>query len=36
MTATGNNKPAAAAAAIALTQFFEAIPPPLTAYIIPP
>jgi hypothetical protein len=36
MTATGNNKPTAAAAAIALTQLFEAIPPPLTAYIIPP
>jgi len=35
MTAIGMNKPTAAAV-IALTQFFEAIPPPLTVYIIPP
>jgi hypothetical protein len=36
MTATGINKPTAAAAVIALTQFFEAIKPPLAAHIIPP
>src|SRR5450759_3067878 len=36
MTAIGIKKPTAAAAVIALTQFFEAIPPPLTAHIIPP
>jgi hypothetical protein len=36
MTAAGNHKPTAAAAVIALTQLFEAIPPPLIAYIIPP
>jgi hypothetical protein len=36
MTAAGINKPTAAAAVIVLTQFFEAIQPPLTAHIIPP
>src|ERR1035437_3634217 len=35
MTAIGNMKPTAAAAVNALTQFFEAIPPPLTGYIVP-
>src|SRR5664279_3256792 len=30
MTASGSSKPTAAAAVIALTQIFEAIPPPLT------
>ena len=36
MTAVGISKPTAPAAVIALTQIFEAIPPPLTALIIPP
>src|ERR1022692_1042493 len=36
MTAIGISKPTAAAIAIALTQIFEAMPPPLTAHIIPP
>jgi hypothetical protein len=36
MTAIGISKPTAAAVAIALTQIFEAMPPPLTAHIIPP
>jgi hypothetical protein len=36
MTAIGISRPMAAAVVIALTQIFEAIPPPLTAHIIPP
>src|ERR1022692_2289336 len=32
MTAIGISKPTAAAVAIALTQIFEAMPPPLTAH----
>jgi hypothetical protein len=36
MTASGISRLKATAVVLALTQIFEAIPPPLTAHIIPP
>jgi hypothetical protein len=36
MTASGISRPKATAVVLALTQIFEAIPPPSTAHIMPP